>query len=169
MPAAHPVGTATLLRNGKVLFTAGHHDGAFVNLNAELYDPALGIWSEVTTPERSHAEHTATLLPSGKVLVAGGTLNSGNDTLARTDLYDVGLGYAASSQPVVTTLTAPLQAGEKIGLTGTHLRAAAADLRVPPKGLRLTTRCPTAPARQRPRRLSLRPAHLAEPTKATCR
>ena len=47
-------------------------------------------------------EHTATLLPNGKVLVAGGENNSG--ALPNAELYDVGLGFSPSWQPLITSV-----------------------------------------------------------------
>src|SRR5205085_398732 len=69
--------TATLLLNGKVLIVAGEGNGApFVLASAELYDPASGTWSATGSLASARAGqpsgHTATLLPNGKVLVAGG-------------------------------------------------------------------------------------------------
>ena len=66
---------ATLLPNGQVLVTGGN---AKVPGNlqavprAELYDPVAGTWAAAGTLNTSRASHTATLLPNGKVLVAGG-------------------------------------------------------------------------------------------------
>ena len=37
-----------------------------------MYDPASGTWSATGSLTTAHADHTATLLPNGKVLVAGG-------------------------------------------------------------------------------------------------
>ena len=66
--------TATLLRNGKVLVAGGTVTpyGGLSFSSAELYDPATGSWSTTGSLNNGRASHTATLLPNGKVLVAGG-------------------------------------------------------------------------------------------------
>jgi WD40 repeat protein len=79
--------TATLLPSGKVLVAGGGIDapGGGVLDSAELYDPATGRWSitgSLTTPRGGH---TATLLPSGEVLIAGG---DDINFLASAELYD---------------------------------------------------------------------------------
>jgi hypothetical protein len=80
---------ATLLSDGRVLITGGY-DGTTANtaLNkAETYDPATGVWTATkTTLIEARRWHTSTLLPSGKVLIAGGAVSSGNGTVA--ELFD---------------------------------------------------------------------------------
>jgi Galactose oxidase, central domain len=85
--------TATLLQNGKVLVAGGYNSDDYVTTSAELYDPNTGEWSLTGTlvandlfgPGRGG--HTATLLQSGKVLVAGG-LDPGDFGIFSTELYD---------------------------------------------------------------------------------
>src|SRR5438309_3376082 len=80
--------TATLLSNGNVLVTGGYTNPcAFfgcTDLNsAELYDPITGTWSVTATFKTARTGYSVTLLPSGKVLVAGGSDNN-----ASAELYD---------------------------------------------------------------------------------
>jgi N-acetylneuraminic acid mutarotase len=85
--------TATLLANGKVLVAggSGSYDGQQPGLNsAELYDPATGTWSVTGSLNISRDGHTATLLPSGKVLVVGGLFHGPTSTsyTNSAELYD---------------------------------------------------------------------------------
>ena len=87
--------TATLLPNGKVLVTGGAvfspHGGIMMINPAELYDPATESWSLTGAMVIPRYEHTATLLPNGKVLVAGG--DGYPLTLSRAaELYDPATG-----------------------------------------------------------------------------
>ncbi len=58
--------------------------------SAELYDPASGSWTATGSLNTARDDHTATLLPNGKVLVAGGCNGSGSLTSA--ELYDPASG-----------------------------------------------------------------------------
>ncbi len=69
--------TATLLPNGQVLVAGGSsqagEEGDVPLSEAELFDPAAGTWALTDTMiVAARVSHTATLLPNGKVLVAGG-------------------------------------------------------------------------------------------------
>lgn len=74
MTTARTAHTATLLSNGKVLVAGGLQLGNPISTpvtSAELYDPAAGTWNATGSLSIPRASHTATLLPNGKVLVAG--------------------------------------------------------------------------------------------------
>ena len=66
--------TATLLPSGQVLAVGGYSDGQSggYQASAELYDPASNTWRAAASLATARAYHTATLLPSGQVLVVGG-------------------------------------------------------------------------------------------------
>ena len=102
MTAARLGGTATLLPDGRVLVAGGirgttDQGVAHAIGTAELYDPRTGSWTATGTMRTPRQGHTATLLPDGKVLVAGGLGGLGSDArglaaLASAELYDPSTG-----------------------------------------------------------------------------
>lgn len=69
--------TATTLADGRVLVTGGRTGSTAANgivlATAEIYDPVTNEWTETAGPMSvARRSHTATLLPGGKVLIAGG-------------------------------------------------------------------------------------------------
>src|SRR5439155_10463918 len=84
----------TLLLSGKVLVTGGSlygHQCDECLHSAELYDPATGLWTATGSMNFGRYWHTATLLASGKVLVAAGNgVASGYEISA--ELYDPATG-----------------------------------------------------------------------------
>ncbi len=69
--------------------------------SAELYDPATGTWAATGGLGTTRAFHTATLLPSGQVLVAGGT-NDGLNGLSSAELYDPATGTWTATGSLAT-------------------------------------------------------------------
>ena len=73
-----------------MLIAGGGDDAYFTSLaSTELYDPATNSFAapaDTAVMNTARTFATATLLPSGKVLIAGGWGNSG--PLSSTELYD---------------------------------------------------------------------------------
>src|SRR5205807_2211851 len=55
--------------------------------SAEIYNPVTNTWSSAGSMAMERDGHTATLLSTGMVLVAGG-LGAGGDALASAELYN---------------------------------------------------------------------------------
>jgi WD40 repeat protein len=92
MTTAREEHTATLLNDGKVLIVGGASSvtgsgDLRLTATAEVYDPSTGSFSVSGSMTRARSLHTATLLPSGKVLIAGG-----GDDNSTAELYDPAIG-----------------------------------------------------------------------------
>jgi GH25 family lysozyme M1 (1,4-beta-N-acetylmuramidase)/N-acetylneuraminic acid mutarotase len=84
--------SATLLPNGKVLVVGGSDvqtNHTIYLSSAELFDPSNGTWTVTGSLNFGRMNHTATLLPSGKVLVAGGATTN---PVTSTEIYDPAIG-----------------------------------------------------------------------------
>jgi N-acetylneuraminic acid mutarotase len=101
MSTAREYHTATLLPNGKILVVGGctapldflSCDHADLTSSAELYDPRTGRWTRTGRMSAARLFQTATLLPNGKVLIAGGCGDPDcNSALASAELYDPATG-----------------------------------------------------------------------------
>ena len=82
---------ATLLPDGRVLATGGwspSEEGSLLS-TAEVYDPETGAWSVSGNLAAPRSGHTATLLPDGRVLLAGGAWGgSPEGPLPSAEVYD---------------------------------------------------------------------------------
>ena len=86
--------TASVLASGKVLIAGGRYVEqiflmrAYYNYpeNEELYDPEAGTFAATGSMAYERRNHTASVLGSGKVLIAGGS--TGHSGSATAELYD---------------------------------------------------------------------------------
>jgi N-acetylneuraminic acid mutarotase len=82
--------TATLLNSGRVLITGGLAvDSGFLQTyqSTEIFDPSTNTFTASGNMIAGRRSHTASLLISGKVLISGGTSNTGTATVT-SELYD---------------------------------------------------------------------------------
>ena len=114
-----------LLASGKVLAAGGctgqNSNGCTgVTAKAEIYDPSTGKWTATGSMKTARGAFTATLLQSGKVLVAGGINGAGNP-IKTAELYDPSTGaftYTASMSTARDEHTATLLASGYVMVTG---------------------------------------------------
>jgi Putative Ig domain/Galactose oxidase, central domain/Kelch motif len=110
------------LPNGKVLITGGavnaNSTGALAS--AELYDPVAHTFTNVGPMNVARLDHTVTLLPNGKVLVAGGFNDSG--VVSSAELFDPATNAFTLLTARMTSLraehTATLLANGKVLIAG---------------------------------------------------
>ena len=117
--AAH---TATLLPDGKVLIAGGFREEGTSEIaiaSAEIFDPVTDTFTPTSDMNEPRTGHTATLLPSGKVLLAGGWNQQGRTATA--ELYDPQLGtfeYTGSLMTPRQGLTASLLNNGQVLIAG---------------------------------------------------
>jgi len=119
LTAARAFHTATLLPGGKVLVAGGceTYGGLIkscmtVTASAELYNPATRIWTKTGQMKTARMGHTATLLPSGKVLVSGGCTEPNSSgfykctkSTSQAELYDPARGKWSTTGPMAFSRT----------------------------------------------------------------
>jgi hypothetical protein len=97
MQGAHAGHTATLLRaTGDVLVTEG-----FASMGTELYNPYTNVWSRPAF-SLSRSSYTATELPSGQVLFAGGHGDDPSGWSRSASLFDPATGSLLPTGPLIT-------------------------------------------------------------------
>ena len=94
MRAAREAATATVLSDGRVLVAGGGPCGdpqsgtATTYATAEIYDPRTGTFSPAGDMSVEREEDTATLLPDGRVLVAGGFSYLSGQYYSSAEIFD---------------------------------------------------------------------------------
>jgi N-acetylneuraminic acid mutarotase len=103
--------SATLLSDGKVLVAGGcTNSEAGITLcdqyvgTAEVYDPSTGAWTKTGTMNTPRIGHTASLLPDGTVLIAGGT-DQNKAPVAAAEIYDPTSGQFTQTGSLATPRT----------------------------------------------------------------
>lgn len=132
MTAARAGHTATLLNDGtgRVLIAGGS-----AAKPAELYNPATGTFGATGSLITARLTTTATLLPSGKVLVAGGSTPT-SDAIDAAEFYDPATGTFTATKGTLNSFRSGhtatlLNTGQVLvagGITGIRSPTATAEL-----------------------------------------
>ncbi|MBI5716280.1 MAG: putative Ig domain-containing protein [Burkholderiales bacterium] len=124
------LGTATLLPDGKVLATGGSsvwNEMTNVVYDAEIWNPATGLWTRGATMQRARLYHSvALLLPDATVLVAAGGAPGPQANLNGEIYYPPYLFTAAGTEAVRASITAGptvVDPGRTVQVSYTHAGA----------------------------------------------
>jgi len=121
-----PLLSAVLLGNGKVLFVRNLTPSGDTRL-AELYDPVLDSWTPAARMEINGVWGTATALPGGRALVAGGPMSGGaigcgpGESCPNAEIYDAAQDAWTVTSGMATSRgehTATLLTNGKVLITG---------------------------------------------------
>jgi N-acetylneuraminic acid mutarotase len=103
--------SATLLPDGRVLVAGGctNSESGITLCNqyvatAEIYDPSTGAWTKTGDMKTPRIGHTASLLPNGTVLIAGGT-DQNKARVAAAEIYDPTTGQFTQTGSLATPRT----------------------------------------------------------------
>ncbi|MCW5632879.1 MAG: putative Ig domain-containing protein [Rubrivivax sp.] len=123
------LGTATLLPNGRVLATGGSriwNEMTDVVYDAEIWNPATGLWTRGATMQRARLYHSvALLLPDATVLVAAGGAPGPQANLNGEVYYPPYLftaGGTEAARPSITAGPTVVDPGRTVQVTTTHNR-----------------------------------------------
>nr|WP_228530652.1 MULTISPECIES: kelch repeat-containing protein [Myxococcaceae] len=112
---------AVLLPDGRVLVSGGlglQKDGSVAPLDSqELFDPVTGSWSETGPLTRPRADHSATRLLDGRVLLAGGQTTAERTGVSDAEVYQPETGLCSA-------LKSPM-AGPRFAHSALRLRSGA--------------------------------------------
>ena len=129
--------TATRLPNGTVLVAGGttQSDGSgYLPDTAEVFDPMSNTFSVIATSLVHRARHTATLLPNGDMILAGG----GTNTIIERLHYDSGAWAASVAgrllEPRSKHVACLLESGKILFAGGTGVGTAFAEVFDPESG-----------------------------------
>lgn len=103
MSVARRHATVTLLLDGRVLIAGGNNPAApsaAPFASAEIYNPATESFTLTGSMTTGRTIHTATLLPDGKVLIAGGWSSVTNSSIATAEIYDPSSGTFTGTGPM---------------------------------------------------------------------
>lgn len=147
--------TATLLADGRVLIAGGYTDenavevGRAITATADLYTPATGTFGTAGRMNVPRSNHTATLLPDGRVLIAGGDQAEGSSQGSTSaELYDPSSGTFVATGSMNTARSnhsATLLSDGRVLIAGGDTAASASTVEIYDPGTGVFTSTLSAP------------------------
>jgi len=112
---------ALALPDGRVLVTGGYGGDSGVDplALAAVLDPATGVTTVLPSMAEERSNHTMTLLPNGRVLVAGGVVGNTTTIEPTAETLRPWPGQADASRPVITSWPSTLSLPGSFVLNGT--------------------------------------------------